>query len=339
MGNEKIPVQEHNNIIEMYIGGMTQEQIAQKYNVRNTTISCILSKYNIKRPKKPTKYDIYKDDLCKMYEDGYSMYEISDIYHLNRETLRKKLNLWGVSVRHSQYTSNEHYFDSIDHQDKAYIMGIWWADGYNNVSRNTILLSLQEGDRDILDKINQTIENTNPLNYCRKKYQYPTHQNCYRLAVTSRHMSQTLESYGMVQAKTLVAEFPSCITRDLYPHFIRGLLDGDGHISKKQYRVDITGTAMVLIPIQQWCLDTLGIEALLLDAHSTKDVVKTLRIRKKHDVQKFLDAIYKDANLYLQRKYDTYISKYCSEENINNASVDVANQRSNETEKTLSLSA
>ena len=45
MGNEKIPVQEHSGIIEMYVGGMTQEQIAQKYNVRNTTISCILSKY------------------------------------------------------------------------------------------------------------------------------------------------------------------------------------------------------------------------------------------------------------------------------------------------------
>lgn len=324
MANIKIPEQEHANIIEMYNSGMTQFQIADKYNVGNTAISYILSKYNIPRPTKPTVFDVHKDDMCKMYEDGCSTQEIADFYHTQRESVRKKLISWGITMRHSRYASNEHYFDAIDHQDKAYIMGFWWADGYNNVSRNTILMSLQEGDREILEKINQVIENTHPLNYCRKKDKYPNSQACYRMAITSKHMSQTLESYGMVQAKTLVAEFPSCISKELYPHFIRGLLDGDGYIAKNQYRVDIMGTVMVLTPIQQWCSDVLGIEAHLISDDRQNEVIKALRIRKKNDIKIFLDAIYSDAHLYLQRKYETYISKYCSEENINNTSTSVA---------------
>lgn len=339
MGKEKIPVSEHQNIIEMYTNGMPQPQIAEKYNVGRTTITYILCKYDVHRKDRKTAFDIHKDEMRRMYEGGFTVLEIADKYHVCEESLRKKLNAWGVSMRHSLYTANDYYFDTIDHQDKAYIMGIWWADGYNNVSRNTILMSLQEGDKDILDKINLAIENTNPLNYLRNNDINPRWQNAYRMAVTSPHMSKTLESYGMVQAKSLVVKFPTCLPEHLYPHFIRGLLDGDGCILKRNYRVDIMGTAMLLEQIQRWCADVLGVESHLSHPKDHHEVTYVLTIWKKSDIKVFLDAIYKDANLYLQRKYDIYISKYCSEENINNISVDVANQQSNETEKTLNLSA
>ena len=47
-------------------------------------------------------------------------------------------------------------------------------------------------------------------------------------------------------------------------------------------------------------------------------VTTYLYIRYKDQVKKFLDWIYQDTDLKLERKYNTYISKYCSEENINN---------------------
>lgn len=318
MGCNKIPESEYENIIEMYKNGMRQWQIAERYNVGRTAITFILHKFDIYRKDRQTEFDKYKDEMCDMYINGHCVDEIANIYGVNNESLRKKFNLWGVPMRHSIYTSNEHYFDEINDQNKAYILGLLWADGYNNVSRNTVLISLQEEDRYILDKINKLMENTHPLDFLNITKTNPKWKNAYRLAVTSEHMSKTLEDYGMVQAKSLVVEFPKILCNELYPHFIRGLLDGDGCIYKKQYGVSLVGTEMVLNKIQEWCNNILNIEAHIISQKGSNPITKELRIWNKKYVKIFLDSIYKDANLYLTRKYNIYISKYCIDENINN---------------------
>ena len=318
MGKEKIPQSEHMKIIEMYKNGTPQPVIAEKYGVGRTTISYILCKYNIHRKDRRTTFDKYKREMCDMYDKGYTVKEIADFYKVNDESLRKKLNSWGVSMRHSAYTANEHYFDVIDDQNKAYIIGFFWADGYNNVSRNTVLMTLQEGDGYILEEINKLLENTHPLDYLNVKKMFPNSQNTYRMAVTGEHMSKTLERYGMVQAKSLVLDFPACVPEDLYPALVRGYLDGDGYIGKNTHEVMLVGTEMFLSKVQQWCSDVLNIESHLIKIKGKSEVLRRLKIWKKEHVKKFLDCIYKDANLYLKRKYDIYVSKYCSEENIDN---------------------
>ena len=46
-------------------------------------------------------------------------------------------------------------------------------------------------------------------------------------------------------------------------------------------------------------------------------------ITQKHLNKIFFDWLYKDANLYLKRKHDVYISKYCNND-INNTLINVA---------------
>lgn len=47
-------------------------------------------------------------------------------------------------------------FDCIDNQDKAYILGLY-ADGCNYMPKQTVSMSLQEEDFDILERIRLTI--------------------------------------------------------------------------------------------------------------------------------------------------------------------------------------
>ena len=50
-----------------------------------------------------------------------------------------------------RYNLDEEYFDNINSQNKAYILGFLYADGSNNPKKHTVSISLQEEDRYILE--------------------------------------------------------------------------------------------------------------------------------------------------------------------------------------------
>ena len=69
----------------------------------------------------------------------------------------------------NKYTFNKDYFERIDSKDKAYFLGFLYADGCNSISATqhqcTIILNLQEKDKDILNIFNKYINSNKPLVY------------------------------------------------------------------------------------------------------------------------------------------------------------------------------
>lgn len=69
----------------------------------------------------------------------------------------------------NKYTFNRDYFERIDSKDKAYFLGLLYADGCNSISTTqrhcTIILNLQEKDKDILNVFNKYINSNKPLAY------------------------------------------------------------------------------------------------------------------------------------------------------------------------------
>ena len=53
----------------------------------------------------------------------------------------------------SKYPFNIHFFDEINTEEKAYILGFLYADGYNMEERNTVAISLKKEDSYILERI------------------------------------------------------------------------------------------------------------------------------------------------------------------------------------------
>lgn len=112
----------------------------------------------------------------------------------------------------------------------------------------------------------------------------------------------------MIPNKSLDLKFPD-ISPLLYPHFIRGYFDGDGsiYINKQKHRitVTITSTKQFCEKIKDITEKELGIFCGIYDASCHNGITKVNSMSGKSAV-KFLDWIYKDADLYMERKYNKY---------------------------------
>lgn len=64
------------------------------------------------------------------------------------------------------YKVNENYFENIDTPEKAYILGFFYADGYNNQETGVLEFVQKEERIDILEQIKKCLE----CNYEIKEY-------------------------------------------------------------------------------------------------------------------------------------------------------------------------
>lgn len=210
---------------------------------------------------------------------------------------------------------NEHIFDVIDTEEKAYWLGFIFADGYidssplykNKKNNYEFELSLSNKDIEHLQKFSSFI--------FLKKELYVDDTRC-RLSVNSKHFWKILNSYGCVPKKSLILKFPNIdIFSDtsLIRHFIRGYFDGDGYIS---HRDSIKDTPSV---------NLLGTPEFLITALSYLNIDQNYKLHQNHNSEKtvyyfetdkkaiiFMKQLYDNSNIYLQRKYEKYC-RYCKE--------------------------
>lgn len=328
MGKKLIQEDEYSNIVDMYKSGLSQQQIADIYGVTRAPIKRILKLCGISKKDKPARFlDDEMQDIIERYNNGMSTYEISKLYSTSDETIRCWLEKYGVDRRHSIYTVNDYYFDNIETQEQAYILGLFYADGYNNQKKHTINIVLQEDDKHILDEINILIENSHPLIFVNKNSKNSNWKNCYQLSINSAHMSEVLAQYGMIQRKSLTLEYPYWMDESLQRHFIRGYFDGDGHISKQKYKynMSIVSTDNFCQGVKNVIEQQLYLNPTIYYTSNKEKSTRILMLTKKNDCKIFFDWLYNDAHLFLNRKHKVYMNKYCiNETNINNNLISVA---------------
>lgn len=211
-----------------------------------------------------------------------------------------------------KYNFNEHYFDNIDCQEKAYWLGFFAADGYNHRNKGCIEFRLHKQDRETLEKFKSCLESDNPIGLYKETY-------C-NLCLYSKHLCEKLAEYGLDQAKTYTLQLP-VLEEPLMKHFIRGYFDGDGCFSvikrndrknpnSKTYQFNITGMEVPLLVIQQHLVDNVGIVKNSLKSRKSTIAV-TLHYSGRNICKKILDYLYDNATIYLQRKYNKY-KEYCT---------------------------
>lgn len=269
-----------------------------------------------------------------MYETGnYTAIELGKLFPITNVAISALLKRNGYKAKSQselqrKYSILENFFDNIDTEEKAYILGLLYADGCNQTNRNSVSLSLKETDKDILERITSLIQPTKPLQYVnmsrqRSREGFENSQNQYRLVIANKHISQRLVELGCGKAKTHNLTFPteeqvpSCLIR----HFIRGYFDGDGCISGAVKKIDIVGTEDFLKTVQGILLEKLEIKESKLNRRykERENRIRCLQISGRHQVGKFKDFIYKDATIFLNRKRDNF---YNAALNIKSAGVD-----------------
>ena len=262
-----------------------------------------------------------KIELFRMHETGnYSGNQLTNYFPISQVAINNLLRRNGYDAKSAselkrKYPIQEDFFDVIDTEEKAYILGLLYADGYNNTGRNSVSLGLKETDREVLDKITALMQPTKPLQYINTQNNgFKNSQNQYRLIIANKHISQRLVELGCGKAKTHNLTFPTeeQVPSHLIRHFVRGYFDGDGSVSgDKQKQFCFVGTIDFLLPLQQILVKELNFSKTKLDRRH-KDIdnnIRSLRYCGVNQCITFRDWLYKDATICMERKkniFDTY---------------------------------
>ena len=222
------------------------------------------------------------------------------------------------------------YFDKINNETKAYLLGFLWADGSlsssplddsKSKSVYTIELGLKLDDIEILEKLKEELKSPRPILKDTKRI---VNNNVYsrcRFLVNSKHMWNTLNNYGCTPRKSLTVKFPDesifiesekYSKEELIRHFIRGYFDGDGcitYVDKKHTRISIQllGTlefiskALTYLPK---ALSTLSIR------HNHNNPSESTRFINTSDgkAEILVKYLYTNATIYLSRKYNRFLA-------------------------------
>ncbi len=278
-------------------------------------------------------------EIIRLYEiERRTIKEISVIVSLSSHCVCGKLKEAGFKlINHGKferkYNINHDFFNKIDTEEKAYLLGFLYADGYNNEEKGVISISLQERDREILEKFKILLESEYPL-YKAEYYDRPNNQIQYALTVRSRQISKKLAELGCWQKKSSNLLFPTeeQVPKHLINHFLRGMWDGDGGIrkcyikSKKHKR--LCGRMMVscvLTSTEEFCSsvnkllkESIGINSNYYLQRNNTANTWNLAVQGNIQIKKFLIWLYNDSTIWLNRKYETYIEiiKIFEEKNL-----------------------
>lgn len=106
--------------------------------------------------------------------------------------------------------------------EMAYVLGYWWADGCMRIkSHGAHEIEIASNDLEHLETIAQVIG---------EKYflrRVASTSNTYVISFCSKEMYQDLQKLGGTPRKSRTISCPN-VPAELLPHFVRGVVDGDG---------------------------------------------------------------------------------------------------------------
>lgn len=281
----------------------TIKYLAMKYNFDQACFGRFLKKQNIKIRNTSSKEnnDKYKR-AEELYKNGNSILSISKELNINRKNLGIYLKDKGLNLntKSNRYQYDKHFFEKINTEEKAYWLGFIYADGCvtNNTTRS-LRIELATIDEQHLCKFKNSIQSNNTIYYRQNR-------NTCCLTICNKHLVESLENLGCVQNKTHVGSFDFCLDKNLAPHFIRGFLDGDGYIDKKRNRiVFVIKSLLITTQLHEMILNTTDIDFKIRQDNN----YYRLYVENKKDCNTFLNCIYNNATIYLDRKYEIYKNK------------------------------
>lgn len=246
-----------------------------------------------------------QDEIVKLYNDGLLVLDIAKKYKVSKNTIYRTLERAGCNRKIRKYNIDETVFDTLDNEHAAYWLGFIYADGYIPIDRNYLSVGLQVKDEDHLHKLKEFLNTNAPIRYYK--------QNNYiqaRLSVSSFRLCEELRGLGIIVGRnnfTLSAKF---LTRDTQRHFIRGLVDGDGWVSKnnKSPLVGVVGQHDILDWINSIVHDELSLDIQEKEKVGKNNIVQSISFRGRLQAVKLASWLYDGASIFMPRKYENYKS-------------------------------
>lgn len=166
-----------------------------------------------------------KEEFLNLRAEGFTFAQIGEYFDLTERQINYRTKKWGLDYSKKKYL-NENFFSS-NTKAAHYWAGFLAADGWVEGDRNRIGLALQAGDYTHLEKFKEAVGSTHDI--C------PFMNNtAYRIRFNSEIMTKDLEqNFNIVPAKTRNYTLPIFQEDYLMLEFLRGYVEGDGHLDKK----------------------------------------------------------------------------------------------------------
>lgn len=185
-------------------------------------------------------------------------------------------------------------FQDITNPNVQYWLGWLATDGYISHLENRITLSLSIKDIDVIEKFRDFISPNLTIHHS-------IHHKKFEMVFVSfrnKEIVDFLSTLGFNNNKTFefVPNFE--ITWD----YIRGVFEGDGYIREK--KINITGASKNHIELIYNFVKSQDINCKLRQKLTPKNTVMyDFEIHSKTEISKFVDKIYANANIFMDRKY------------------------------------
>lgn len=245
-------------------------------------------------------------NIVEEYLSGEKSKTIALKYGVTPVTIIRKLNKNNVTIRNNDeeqriYKIKESYFDTIDNEQKAYFLGLLFADGCN--TGTNITLSLSGDDYYLLDFFQNELYVDKHPRIHESVFKNKNFKTAYKMTICNTHIRKTLNEYGIIKRKSLLLKYPKDIfDLNQFPHFIRGYFDGDGSVWIRRHNqvcYSILSTKEFLIDIAKELIKfNINIENKIYKKGSVFQLTDT----KQETVRQFYNFIYKDANIFMKRK-------------------------------------
>lgn len=300
---------EMKDIIQMFQEGKTFRQIESITGKTYTYIRMSLIERGYTETKSPDASPEVIEEIIRLYNEGNSSSKVAKLLGISSTTVKKFVpkEIKKKKSFYNTYNCNYQFFENIDNEIKAYFLGLFYADGYNNQGIGVITLGFAEKDKELLDKFLIAIESNHKVTTRERE---GNSQTFYSADISSRILSDDLAKQGCVQAKTHLLEKMPELPEELYRHFIRGYFDGDGSVwyslvenQADKINISFTGNKPFLLDVQAFIVKELqvGSPSIYIRHKERNNEIGDLRYASLQ-ARKILEWMYSDCQYYSERK-------------------------------------
>lgn len=210
-----------------------------------------------------------------------------------------------------KYHYNRTRFKKIETEEDAYWLGFITADGCI-IENKWLQIQLAEKDKEHLKKfctyMGLNEQETNEIIKDGFGGAYTRDNPINNLKICSIEIMENLTNKGITPRKSGKEKPYICSTKNLELAYIRGLIDGDGYIGSTQARLGIVGSYDICKYVQDFISENIK-DISHNNIHEHGSIYK-LEINGRIQSAEILKALYENANIYLNRKYQLYIDQY-----------------------------
>lgn len=266
------------------------------------------------------KKSAWTEEELDFIKNNYQAMTTADIAEkLYRSIDAVKLKAERMGMKKSIYACDYDYFHTINAEDKAYWLGFLSADGWIYTNKKTggcaTGVEIQYGDIKHLEKLNKCLNSNYLITDRWRQCIFPHNNNSGKLHHTctlrifSTIMYEDLVDKGFTNNKSFDYSMPK-IETDFIRDYVRGYFDGNGCLTytDHSFSVSICTASKQLLEDFEYVLNIVGFHPNIVTRISEYGTpLYIISLNRHNEKLDFLDWIYKDCNMYLDRKYNKYI--------------------------------